>query len=135
MGLQNQAVAEPLNRARARRFEPVELRKTIIAFLKALHGSGRQGSLSEVLIALEVIDAQLAGSPHTLRSLAAKLDIPYTSVSRIVYSLTREASADGILNLVQDTADRRRKHIDVDFDALLRASPYGRLVDDSLVEH
>lgn len=135
MGLRGQTVVEQLNRARARRFKSVELRKRIISFLMALHGTGRSGSLSEVLIALEVIDAQLAGTPHTLRSLAAKLDIPYTSVSRIVYSLTKEASPEGILDLVQDTADRRRKHIDVDFDALQRVSAYGVLVDESLIEH
>jgi hypothetical protein len=64
-----------------------------------------------------------------MKSLAEKLNIPYTSVSRIVYSLSSDASPGGILKLVPDTKDRRRKHIDVNFDVLRNSGTYGSILD------
>mgnify|MGYP003422723117 CR=1 FL=1 len=52
-----------------------------------------------------------------MKSLSSKLGIPYTSVSRIVYLLTSEASPGGVLKLVPDSKDRRRKNIELDAEA------------------
>jgi DNA-binding MarR family transcriptional regulator len=91
------------------------VRKASIAMLSSAYESGRFRTVADVLIAMEVMDADLDGDPHTMRSLSEKLDIPYTSVSRIVFGLTAEgAEGEGILTLNSHPDDRRRKVIGVD---------------------
>ena len=104
----------------ARGFDSNGARKAAIALLTAIYKTGRHGTIAEVLIALEVIDSNLDGRPHSMKSLSSKLGIPYTSVSRIVYSLTSEAQPGGVLKLVPDNKDRRRKHIELDLEAFKR---------------
>ena len=89
----------------------------------------------EVLIALEVIDSNLEGRPHSMKSLSSKLGIPYTSVSRIVYSLTAEAQPGGVLKLVPDSKDRRRKHIELDADALKRMGSHVRALEKAMIDY
>lgn len=116
-------------------FDSNGVRKAAIALLMVFHKSGRHGTLAEVLVALEVIDAAIGGKPHSMKSLAQKLAIPYTSVSRIVFSLTSEAAPGGILKLVPDTKDRRRKHIEVDFDIFKASSPHLRALEKAMVDY
>src|SRR5690606_13733813 len=101
-------------------FDSTGVRRAAIGLLTAMHKSGRHGTIPEALIALEVVDAYLDGRPHTMRSLSTKLGIPYTSVSRIVYSLTSDAQPGGLLRLASDTHDRRRKRIELDPDVFKR---------------
>ena len=108
------------------RFDSNGARKAAIAFLTAIYKTGRYRTVAEVLIALEVIDSNLDGRPLSMKSLSSKLGIPYTSVSRIVYSLTSEAQPGGVLRLIPDTKDRRRKHIELDVDAFKRSAPQVR---------
>lgn len=91
--------------------------------------------MAEVLIALEVIDSNLEGRPHSMKSLSSKLGIPYTSVSRIVYSLTAEAQPGGVLKLVPDSKDRRRKHIELDADALKRMGSHVRALEKAMIDY
>lgn len=116
-------------------FDSNGVRKAAIALLSVFHKSGRHGTLAEVLVALEVIDAAIDGNPHSMKSLSQKLNIPYTSVSRIVFSLTSEAAPGGILKLVPDTKDRRRKHIEVDFDIFKQSSPHLRALEKAMVDY
>ena len=116
-------------------FDSNGVRKAAIALLTAFHKSGRHGTLAEVLVAMEVIDAAIDGKPHSMKSLSQKLGIPYTSVSRIVFSLTSEAAPGGILKLVPDTKDRRRKHIEVDFDIFKQSSPHLRAMEKAMVDY
>ena len=97
--------------------------------------TGRHGTIAEVLIALEVIDSNLDGRPHSMKSLSSKLGIPYTSVSSIVYSLTSEAQPGGVLKLVPDSKDRRRKHIELDTDAFKRSAPQMRALEKAMIEY
>jgi len=91
------------------------LRKATIATLASVYSSGRFNSIADILIAMEVIDADLSGQPHSMRSLSKKLSIAYPSVSRIVYNLTAEGGEGrGILTLRSHGTDRRRKVIGVD---------------------
>jgi DNA-binding MarR family transcriptional regulator len=131
MGLKNtsEIVMDDQRRSQKVRSESPGVRKAVIALLLDLHNKGRHGTIAEVLVALEVIDSHLDGRPHSMKSLAEKLNIPYTSVSRIVYSLSSDASPGGILKLVPDTKDRRRKHIDVNFDVLRNSGTYGSILD------
>lgn len=117
------------------RFDSNGARKAAIALLTAMYKTGRHGTIAEVLIALEVIDSNLDGRPHSMKSLSNKLGIPYTSVSRIVYSLTSEAQPGGILKLVPDTKDRRRKHIEIDQDAFKRSAPQMRALEKAMIDY
>ncbi len=117
------------------RFDSNGVRKAVIAYLLEVHKEGRMGTLAEVLIALEALDSHLAGSPHSLKSLSEKLDIPYTSVSRIVFSLTSEAEPGGPLRLVPDKKDRRRKHIEIDVDTFRQSGPQLRALEQAMVDY
>ena len=123
------------NAAPRERFDSNGARKAAIALLTAMYKTGRHGTIAEVLIALEVIDSNLDGRPHSMKSLSSRLGIPYTSVSRIVYSLTSEAQPGGVLKLVPDTKDRRRKHIQVDFDAFKRSAPQIRALEKAMIDY
>lgn len=116
-------------------FDSNGVRKAIIALLSAIHKKGRNSTIAEVLIALEVIDSHLEGHPHSMRSLAEKLDVPYTSVSRIVYSLTSEAAPGGVLWLIPDEKDRRRKHVGVNLDVYRQNAPQLRAMEKALLEY
>ena len=97
------------------KFDTNGVRKATIAMLSSAYRSGRFRTLADILIAMEVIDADLDGQPHSMRSLSESLDIPYTSVSRIVFGLTAEGGeGPGILTLNSHAEDRRRKVIGVD---------------------
>lgn len=137
MALKNasEIVVDDQRRSQKVRYESAGVRKAVIALLLDLHNKGRHGTIAEVLVALEVIDSHLEGRPHSMKSLAEKLNIPYTSVSRIVYSLSSDASPGGILKLVPDTKDRRRKHIDVNFDVLRNSGTYGSILDKMLPDY
>lgn len=117
------------------RFDSNGVRKALIALLTAIHKKGRHHTIADVLVAYEVIDSHLEGRPHSMKSLAEKLDIPYTSVSRIVYSLTSEAAPGGILKLVPDTRDRRRKHIEVDLDVFRAGGAQLRTMEKAMVDY
>ena len=117
------------------RFDSTGVRRAAIGLLTAMHKSGRHGTLPEALIALEVIDSYLDGRPHTMRSLSTKLGIPYTSVSRIVYSLTSEAQPGGLLRLAADTRDRRRKRIELDPEVFKRMAPQTRALEKAMVDY
>jgi hypothetical protein len=117
------------------RFDSNGVRKAVIGLLQSIHRNGRHGTIAELLIALEVIDSHIEGQPHSMKSLAEKLDIPYTSVSRIVYSLTSDATPDGILKLVPDKKDRRRKHIDVNFDVSSQTAAHVRVLERVMVDY
>jgi len=116
-------------------FDSNGVRKAVIAFLQAVHDDGKRGTVAELLLALEIIDSHLDGRPHSMKSLAKKLGIPYTSVSRMVYSLTSDAVPDGILKLVTDANDRRRKHIKIDFAALQRRSLDPQLLERAMIDY
>ena len=97
------------------KLDSIGVRKATIATLEHAYKSGRFRTLADILIALEVMDADLDGNPHSMRSLSEKLEIPYTSVSRIVFGLTAEGGEKpGILTLGPHAEDRRRKVIGVD---------------------
>lgn len=97
------------------KFDITGVRKATIATLASAYNSDRFRTVADILIAMEVIDADLEGRPHSMRSLSEKLNIPYTSVSRIVFGLTAEGGEEpGILTLSSHDEDRRRKVIGVD---------------------
>jgi hypothetical protein len=129
------AVANEKRAVAKRKFDSNGVRKALIALLLAIHKQGRHHTVADVLVAYEVIDSHLEGRPHSMKSLAEKLEIPYTSVSRIIYSLTSEAAPGGILRLVPDTRDRRRKHIEVDIDAFRTGGTQLRALEKAMIDY
>jgi hypothetical protein len=129
------AVANEKRAVAKRKFDSNGVRKALIALLLAIHKQGRHHTVADVLVAYEVIDSHLEGRPHSMKSLAEKLEIPYTSVSRIIYSLTSEAAPGGILRLVPDTRDRRRKHIEVDIDAFRTGGAQLRALEKAMIDY
>lgn len=117
------------------RFDSNGVRKAAIALLASIHKEGRSSTIAEVLIALEAIDSHLEGNPHSMKSLAEKLDIPYTSVSRIVYSLTSDAAPGGVLKLVPDDKDRRRKHIEINLEVYKQKGPQVRAMEKAMSDY
>lgn len=116
-------------------FDSNGVRKAFIALLGEIHRKGRHHTIADLLIAYEVIDSYLEGRPHSMKSLAEKLDIPYTSVSRIVYSLTSDAAPGGVLKLVPDGRDRRRKHIEIDRDVLRKGGSQLRVLESAMIDY
>jgi DNA-binding MarR family transcriptional regulator len=116
-------------------FDSNGVRKAFIALLTEIHKKGRHHTIADLLIAYEVIDSNLEGQPHSMKSLAEKLGIPYTSVSRIVYSLTSDASPGGLLKLVPDKRDRRRKHIEIDLEVLRAGATQLKVLEDAMIDY
>jgi DNA-binding MarR family transcriptional regulator len=65
--------------------------------------------LPQYLIALEVRKAQRDGAPHTLASIVKKLKMPFSTASRVVWSLTEEGGDIGIIRYLSHPTDRRKK--------------------------
>ena len=135
LGRENSLSMTQRSSAAKERFDSNGARKAAIAFMSAIYKSGRHTTLAEVLIALEVIDSNLDGRPHSMKSLSQKLGIPYTSVSRIVYSLTSEAQPGGVIRLVPDQKDRRRKHIELEPDAIKRSGTHVRALERAMLDY
>jgi len=117
------------------RFDSNGVRKALISLLLAIHKKGRHHTISDVLVAYEVIDSHIEGRPHSMKSLAEKLDIPYTSISRIVYSLTSDAAPGGILKLVANKHDRRKKNIEIDVDVLRAGGAQLRVLEKAMIDY
>jgi hypothetical protein len=75
------------------------------------------------LIALEVRRAEAAGTPHTLASLVKKLKMPFSTASRVVWSLTEDGGEIGVIRYQSHPTDRRKKHLVVNSKNLPREIP------------
>jgi hypothetical protein len=135
MARESTSTVAQLRHGAKERFDSHGVRKAAVALLTAMYETGRHGTIAEVLIALEVIDSNLDGRPHTMKSLSSRLGIPYTSVSRIVYSLTSEAQPGGVLKLVPDGKDRRRKNIEIDLDGFKRSGSQLRALEKAMIDY
>lgn len=84
--------------------------RTLLAALHHVYMTNSAMTLPQLLIAIEVLCAEVEGEPHTLVSLVKKLDMPFSTASRIVWSLTAESDADiGVVKYVPHPTDRRKK--------------------------
>jgi DNA-binding MarR family transcriptional regulator len=92
------------------RIDPIALRNSIGAALEQVYRKYPRWTLAQYLVALEVWIAQDEGSPHTVISLARKLGMPYSTASRVIWTLTEEGG-DGVLKLEPHPTDRRKKYV------------------------
>jgi DNA-binding MarR family transcriptional regulator len=90
-------------------FDDEGVRLAILAALEAVYECFPHITLPQYLIALEVRRASRDGSPHTLASIVKKLRMPFSTVSRVIWSLTEEGGDIGIIRYLSHPTDRRKK--------------------------
>jgi DNA-binding MarR family transcriptional regulator len=93
----------------AESFDDEGVRLAILAALEAVHKCFPHITLPQYLILLEVRRAERDGNPHMLASLVKKLKIPFSTASRVVWSLTEEGGDIGIIKYQHHPTDRRKK--------------------------
>jgi len=90
-------------------FDDEGVRLAILAALEAVYECFPHITLPQYLITLEVRKAERDGSPHTLASIVKKLKMPFSTASRVVWSLTEEGGEIGIIRYLNHPTDRRKK--------------------------
>lgn len=90
-------------------FDDEGVRLAILAALEAVYECFPHITLPQYLITLEVRKAERDGSPHTLASIVKKLKMPFSTASRVVWSLTEEGGDIGIIKYLNHPTDRRKK--------------------------
>jgi len=91
------------------RFDDEGVRLAILAAVQCVYERFPDVTLQQYLIVLEVYKRAREGSPHTLASLVKKLKIPFSTLSRIVWSLTAEGGDVGVIRYESHPTDRRKK--------------------------
>ena len=90
-------------------FDEEGVRLAILAALEAVYECFPHITLPQYLITLEVRKAERDGNPHTLASIVKKLKMPFSTASRVVWSLTEEGGDIGIIKYLNHPTDRRKK--------------------------
>jgi DNA-binding MarR family transcriptional regulator len=90
-------------------FDDEGVRLAILAALEAVYDCFPHITLPQYLIALEVRKAARDGTPHTLASIVKKLRMPFSTASRVVWSLTEGGGDIGIIRYLNHPTDRRKK--------------------------
>jgi DNA-binding MarR family transcriptional regulator len=90
-------------------FDHEGVRLAMLAALEAIYELFPHITLPQYLISLEVRKAERDGSPHTLASIVKKLKMPFSTASRVVWSLTEEGGDIGIIRYLNHPTDRRKK--------------------------
>jgi DNA-binding MarR family transcriptional regulator len=104
-------------------FDDEGLRMAILAALECLYECFPHITLPQYLIALEVRRAEAEGTPHTLASLVRKLKMPFSTASRVVWSLTEGGGDIGVVRYQSHPTDRRKKHLVINRKNLPEAIP------------
>ena len=90
-------------------FDDEGVRLAILAALEAVYETFPHITLPQYLIMLEVRKAERDGASHTLASLVKKLKMPFSTASRVVWSLTEEGGDIGVIRYLSHPTDRRKK--------------------------
>lgn len=98
----------------AESFDDEGVRLALLAVLEAVYERFPHITLPQYLITLEVRTAERDGNPHTLASIVKKLKIPFSTASRVVWSLTEEGGDVGIIKYLSHPTDRRKKLLVID---------------------
>lgn len=109
--------------AAARDFDGEGMQRALLAALEEIYQSTPHLTLPQFLVALEVMVAERDGNPHTLASLVKKLDMPFSTASRVVWSLTDEGGDLGVVKYIAHPSDRRKKLLALDSKGFDRTVP------------
>lgn len=104
-------------------FDSEGVRNALLAALTCVYEKFPHLTLPQFLVALEVLVAESDGHPHTLGSLVKKLNMPFSTASRVVWSLTGEGGEIGVVKYKQHPSDRRKKLLVVNQRNMSRAIP------------
>jgi DNA-binding MarR family transcriptional regulator len=92
-------------------FDSEGVHRSLLAALRCLYQAHPHITLPQYLIALEVLSAERGGNPHTLASLVRTLEMPFSTASRVVWSLTAEGGEIGVIKYKNHPTDRRKKYL------------------------
>jgi DNA-binding MarR family transcriptional regulator len=106
-----------------REFDGEGVRRAMLAALEAIYENFPHITLAQYLVALEVLVAETDGQPHTLVSLVKKLNMPFSTASRVVWSLTSEGGKVGIVKYERHPTDRRMKYLVIDPEGMTNTVP------------
>lgn len=116
-----------------REFDGEGVRRALLAALTCVYENSPHVTLPQFLVALEVLVAERDGHPHTLVSLVKKLNMPFSTASRVVWSLTRDGGEIGIIRYEQHPTDRRKKYLVIDPENLNRDMP--RAITRAMIDY
>jgi DNA-binding MarR family transcriptional regulator len=114
-------------------FDGEGVRNALLAALSCVYSTSPHITLPQVLVALEVLIAERDGTPHTLVSLVRKLNMPFSTASRVVWSLTKEGGDVAVVKYEQHPTDRRKKLLIMDQANLNRSIP--RAITRAMLEY
>lgn len=106
-----------------REFDAEGVRRAMLAALECIYENFPHITLAQYLVALEILVAEMDGNPHTLVSLVKKLNMPFSTASRVVWSLTAEGGNVGIVKYEPHPSDRRMKYLVIDPEGLTTDVP------------
>src|ERR1044072_229117 len=104
-------------------FDDEGVRLAILAALEAVYECFPHITLPQYLITLEVRKAERDGNPHTLASIVKKLKMPFSTASRVVWSLTEEGGDIGVIRYQSHPTDRRKKQLVINHKNLQNEVP------------
>ena len=110
-------------RAAATDFDNEGIQRALLAALENVYQSAPHFTLPQFLVALEIMMAERDGEPHTLVSLVKKLDMPFSTASRVVWSLTEGGGDVGIVQYVPHPTDRRKKLLGIASNSFEKGFP------------
>ena len=116
-----------------RDFDAEGVRRAMLAALECIYENFPHITLAQYLVALEILVAEADGQPHTLVSLVKKLNMPFSTASRVVWSLTAEGGNVGIVKYEPHPTDRRMKYLVIDPNGLTSDVP--RALNRAMVEY
>jgi hypothetical protein len=131
--LNKRASAQKLDAEITREFDGQGVRQALLAALTVLYTKAPHVTLPQLLVALEILIAERNGGPHTLVSLVTKLGMPFSTASRVVWSLTRDGGDLGIIKYERHPNDRRKKYLVMDPDNIQRDMP--RAITRAMVDY
>lgn len=106
-----------------REFDGEGVRRAMLAALECVYESFPHITLPQFLVSLEILVAEKDGHPHTLVSLVKKLNMPFSTASRVVWSLTKEGGDIGVVMYEPHPSDRRKKYLVIDPNGIDREVP------------
>ena len=127
------ASAKRLDAEITREFDGEGVRRALLAALTCVYENSPHVTLPQFLVALEVLAAERDGSPHTLVSLVKKLNMPFSTASRVVWSLTKDGGDQGIIRYERHPTDRRKKYLVMDPDNVNRDLP--RAITRAMIDY
>ncbi len=120
-------------RASTQGFDEEGTQRALLAALDWIYKNAPHFTLPQFLVALEIMTAERDDEPHTLVSLVKKLDMPFSTASRVVWSLTAGGGDVGIVKYAPHPTDRRKKLLAIESSAFNRG--FSKAMAKEMIEY